>query len=76
MEYGTSKRTFYRVNMAGRYRDYYVRGQIITTNTYVDVCAITKMMPLNSSSDLPEDFIKLSQSEVTRFSNEITICIN
>lgn len=42
----------------GRYRDYYVRGQIIRTNTYVDVRAITKMMPLNSSSAISRPILR------------------
>lgn len=37
------------------YRDYYVRGRIIRTNTYVDVRAITKMTPLNSSTARARD---------------------
>lgn len=50
--------------MVDRYHDYYMRSQIITTNMYVDVRAITKMMPLNSSiviyHRIPRDRLTMS----------------
>jgi len=48
--------TFRQIDMLARCRDYYARGQIITTNTYADVRAIMKMMPLNPSAVIYRGF--------------------
>lgn len=58
--------------MADRYHDYYVRSQIIT-NMYVDVRAITKMMPLNSSIVIYQRiFHKIVSQSIVPFSLQLS----